>query len=345
MQLVSTVAREIQQIGSLYSTYVVVCDANVYQLHREYLYESLTPLKPAAWLTIPAGEAAKTRAQKACLEDALFTRRIQRDACLIACGGGATSDLVGFCAATYLRGIDYVNIPTTLLAMVDASVGGKTAINTSWGKNSLGAFHPSCLVICDPYFLESLPSAQMRSGFAEVVKYAAVYDRSLFEEIISARGGDKQAIIRRCIAIKSEVVRRDPQDQGMRKWLNFGHTVGHGLELMTQYRLLHGDAVALGMAVEAKYAALFGDLPLSEETYFQSVLRSFSFPWEELQKMDKKILYEVMRRDKKTLQNQPNGVMLQKLGVAHTFNGLYVAPIEREKFFIAYGECINEMEN
>jgi 3-dehydroquinate synthase len=218
-----------------------------------------------AELVIPPGERSKTRARWTALSDALLDRTFGRDSALLLLGGGVVGDLGGFVAATYLRGIPYIQIPTTLLAMLDASVGGKTAVDTPHGKNLIGAFHPPAAVVADPAALATLPEREFRGGLAEAVKHGVVADPAYFEWI--EREADAllrrdtaalEQLVRRSVEIKAEVVSADEREGGRRAILNAGHTVAHALERASAYRLPHGEAVALGLVAEAALAEELG---------------------------------------------------------------------------------------
>ena len=242
--------------------YAVVSDSRVASHHSARLLDQL-PADRTRLFTIPPGEHEKTRARWAELTDALLGWGAGRDTTVIALGGGVIGDLAGFVAATYMRGVPVVQVPTTVLAMVDASVGGKTAIDTTFGKNLVGAFHNPSAVIMDPVLLETLPPADLRSGLAEMIKHGVIADASYFDAIlrelpdIGARGALAPAfssLIAGSVRIKAAVVSEDVRENGRRHTLNFGHTIAHAIERVLEYRILHGEAVAIGMVVEARLA-------------------------------------------------------------------------------------------
>jgi 3-dehydroquinate synthase len=239
----------------------IVTDRNV---GARYGRRVARQLKGSTTYTIPAGERHKNRKTWATLTDRMLADGFGRDTTVVALGGGVVGDLAGFVAATYMRGVPCVLVPTTLLSMVDASIGGKTGVDTRFGKNLVGAFHQPAAVVVDPAVLKTLPSTQFRSGFAEIIKHGVVADESYFATARSfvGRFGLKDMkgleeltpIIERSIAIKSSIVARDAREAGLRKVLNFGHTMGHAVEAASNYKLLHGSAVAIGMVFEAKLA-------------------------------------------------------------------------------------------
>jgi 3-dehydroquinate synthase len=220
-------------------------------------------------ITVPAGEGQKTRDTWARLTDRLLADGFGRDSTIVALGGGVIGDLAGFVAATFMRGIPYVQVPTTLLAMVDASIGGKTGVDTVAGKNLVGAFHQPAAVLADPETLTTLPLAHLRAGLAEVIKHGVIADETYFARIVDGlarvlhrRGAawldTVTPLVIRSIEIKADVVNRDERESGLRKTLNFGHTLGHAIELCGNYEMLHGEAVAAGMVLESDLAERAG---------------------------------------------------------------------------------------
>jgi 3-dehydroquinate synthase len=216
-------------------------------------------------LTFPSGERSKTRESWSRLTDELLRLGFGRDSGIVALGGGVAGDLAGFVAATYMRGVPYLQAPTTLLAMLDASVGGKTGVDTAEGKNLIGAFHPPVAVLADPRALATLPDREYRAGLAEAVKHGLIADREYFEwmeqeagPLVARDPGALQHLVRRSVEIKAEVVSEDERESGRRAILNAGHTVAHALERATEYRVPHGEAVGLGLVAEAALAAGLG---------------------------------------------------------------------------------------
>ena len=227
----------------------VIAGENVFPLYGESALQSLQAagLETDAFV-LPAGEATKCLTWYEKLLHFLAEKRYTRSDCVIALGGGVTGDLSGFTAATYQRGIPYVQVPTTLLAAVDSSVGGKTAIDLPEGKNQVGAFYQPSLVLCDTDTLATLPERELNAGYAEVIKYAVLGDKALFETLQN-RTADLPAVIETCVKCKAEIVEEDEHDLGRRRLLNLGHTFGHAVENRSGYSLLHGEAVAIGMAM------------------------------------------------------------------------------------------------
>jgi 3-dehydroquinate synthase len=244
----------------------VISDESVAALHAETVLGQFADDRTRLF-TIPPGEQEKTRARWGALTDALVEWGAGRDTTVIALGGGVIGDLAGFVAATYMRGLPVVQVPTTLLAMVDASVGGKTAVDTPAGKNLVGAFHDPAAVIIDPELLVTLSGPQFRSGLAEMIKHGVIADRAYFDAMLQAlpelraeggRAGSLAVLIAGSVRIKADVVAEDTREGGLRQILNFGHTIAHAVEKLQHYEMLHGDAVAMGMVAEARIAEAAG---------------------------------------------------------------------------------------
>jgi 3-dehydroquinate synthase len=282
-------------------------------------------LKGAGWrpvlLTIPPGERYKTLRTVNRIYDRLIEERFERNSPLIALGGGVIGDMTGFAAATYLRGVPYIQIPTTLLAQVDSSVGGKTGVDHPMGKNLIGAFHQPRLVWIDVDHLKTLPMRELRAGLAEVVKYGVIADASFFsflEENVSAMLAlDPDvlipAIVRSC-RIKADVVSRDEREGGLRAILNFGHTFAHGIETLTGYRIYrHGEAVAIGMVCAARLSHRMGLCPPDVAERVQSLLSRMGLPTR-FPSLPFTSFVDVLQRDKKVLRGEMRFVLPQRIG-------------------------------
>ena len=268
---------------------LIVSDSQVAPLYAQRVQAALAAARPDAKIALhvfEAGEASKTLANFSGVIDALAALGATRDACIYALGGGVVGDLAGFAAACWMRGIDVVQLPTTLLAMVDSSVGGKTAVDIAQGKNLVGAFHPPCAVIADTAALRTLPPRELRAGFAEVIKYGAIVDAPFLDWLdADADGllaGDDavlaEAIARSC-AHKAAIVERDPFERGERARLNFGHTFGHAIETEQGYGgLNHGEAVAVGMVLAARLSTLLGLADAADGERLRALLARFGLP-------------------------------------------------------------------
>jgi 3-dehydroquinate synthase len=260
-------------------------------------------------LTIPAGESNKTREVWARLTDEMLANGYGRDAAVIALGGGVVGDLAGFVAATFMRGIPIIQVPTTLLAMIDASIGGKTAVDTPAGKNLVGAFHSPTAVLVDPQVLMTLPLRELRAGFAEALKHGVIADEPYLSDVAGRapallstdgqRGDSMFSLIVRSIEIKADIVARDEREVGLRQILNFGHTIGHAVELVSGYSLLHGEAVAIGMALESELAEHIGLAQTGTAATVRSALQAAGLPTALPSGSDGKAVIEAMRSDKK----------------------------------------------
>lgn len=255
-------------ILSQYSQLVVISHPLIKSLYGETLFLALKQLKrPIIELLIPQGENSKSIQQATFCWQQMHAQRVDRQAAVIGLGGGVICDLAGFVASCYMRGVDVFYLPTTLLAMIDAAVGGKTGVNLPQAKNAIGTFHHPKHIFIDPTCLLTLPEREFNSGLAEIIKYGMIHDPSLFEKLeqrmeeLNCRQGDfLEEIIRHCIALKSGIVAQDEKDQtGSRAALNYGHTFGHALETVTGYRrYLHGEAVAIGMSCAAHLSVQLG---------------------------------------------------------------------------------------
>ncbi len=266
--------------------YAVISDSHVAKLYGARLVARLHEGKlPAELFEFPAGEWNKTRETWAALSDRMLGAELGRDCAVVACGGGVVGDVAGFVAATYLRGVPYVQLPTTLLAMIDSSIGGKTGVDVPRGKNLLGAFHQPRLVVADLEVLDSLPPAQLAAGMAEAVKHGVIADALYFEFLEAAASAllarDAAALERavtRSIEIKAEVVSADEREAGRRAILNFGHTVGHAVEAAAKFAVLHGEAVAIGMACEAQLAETLAIATPGTAARVRGLLERFGLP-------------------------------------------------------------------
>lgn len=280
-------------------------------------------------LSFAAGEAHKTRATKERLEDAMLEARIERSACLVAVGGGVTLDLGGFVAATFQRGIAHVLVATSLLAQVDAAIGGKTGVDTPHGKNLIGAFHHPRAVLLDHGALASLPEAELANGLAEMVKHAALADAAHFADLerwAGAQGPPPTALVARSVAIKAAIVDEDARDEGRRNALNFGHTVGHAIEAATQHRVPHGRAVAIGMRVEARAAREAGWLPREDELRLEGLLHHLGLPLEPPCTFDEARPFLIS--DKKTSGGAIHCAIPETIGEVRSHDGRWTRPVD-----------------
>jgi 3-dehydroquinate synthase len=302
----------------------IVTDTNVGRRFAKPVFESLVKAGFSPSLVIvPAGETAKSlKTVQACYHQ-LATHRLERQSFIVALGGGVVGDLAGFVAATYLRGIAFVQVPTTLLAQVDSSVGGKVGVNLKSGKNLVGAFHQPRLVLCDLDTLNTLPVREFRAGLAEVIKYGIIYDAPLFarleldlSRLLRREPKTLAAVIARCCEIKAEVVGQDETEGGLRAILNFGHTIGHALEAISHYgKYLHGEAIAIGQVAAAKISASALGLPAREVERINRLLHRTGLPTTvKLNAAQRRKFFEAMRHDKKVSGGEIKFVLARKIG-------------------------------
>ncbi len=274
-------------------------------------------------LLVPDGDRTKNLRQAAKLYDALLEFGADRSTAVVALGGGVVGDLAGYVAATYLRGVPFVQVPTTLLAMTDASVGGKVGVNLKQGKNLVGAFYQPRLVWMDIATLESLPARQRRAGLAEMIKHAAIWEAGLFErferdaeKVLALEPTLTAELLERSCAIKAEVVSRDEREAGVRTLLNFGHTLAHAIESLGAYRgLLHGEAVAVGMAFAARRSEALGHAATGSAERLAELLRSAGLPVG-VPKHPRRAYLDAMRVDKKRTESRIRFVVLREIGRA-----------------------------
>ena len=282
---------------------IVVSDENVAQLHADSLRAGLEAAGFAPqMITIPSGEAYKTLDSIQKLWDGFLSHGLDRKSTVIALGGGVIGDLTGFAAATYMRGINWVCVPTTLLSMVDASLGGKTGFDLPKGKNLIGSFHSPRLVLADPDLLKTLPPAEFIAGLAEVVKHGIIADPELF--MMCTRGldsikNDIDHIVKRAMAVKIKIIEDDPYEKGFRAALNLGHTVGHAVELVSGFRLRHGEAIAIGMVTEARLAERLGLAASALSDRISAALTALELPVSIPSGLPREQIIQSMRVDKK----------------------------------------------
>lgn len=292
----------------------VISDDHVWPLYGDTVISSLTKAGLASChYVFPAGEASKNGNTYLSIVNFLADNHILRSDLLIALGGGVVGDITGFAAATYLRGISYIQIPTSLLAMVDSSVGGKTAIDLPAGKNLVGAFYQPSLVLCDLDTLNTLPPDIFADGCAEVIKYGVLYDSDLFSHLFEhGLDFDRERVISRCVELKRDVVAQDEFDRGARQKLNLGHTIGHGVEALSNFSVSHGKAVAIGMSIVAKAAAENHICCNQVFTDIQTILRKFTLPCET--KVSAKELFTAALSDKKRSGGIVNLIVPKEIG-------------------------------
>ncbi len=300
----------------------VITDRRVGQLYGQEVVEALTRGGyQAHLLTIPQGEQAKSWAVVQRLARDLLAQGAHRGTALVALGGGVVGDTTGFLASIFMRGVPLIQVPTTLLAMVDAGIGGKTAINLPEGKNLLGTFHQPRLGVIDPEFLDTLPPKDRLNGLAEVIKAGFIQDRELLEHLgrqglgLFNQAGELLEVICRAAGIKAAIVSADAREQDLRRLLNFGHTLGHGLEAASGFKLPHGRAVALGMLMALRLSERLTGLPPEESRWGQDLITSFRYH-RRIPRLDQETILAALARDKKRLEGGLVFVLLKRLGEA-----------------------------
>jgi 3-dehydroquinate synthase len=300
-------------------TCAIISDSNVAPLFGDRVSRSLTSagFQPTL-ITIPAGEESKTLKQVGALCDQMIAAGLDRQSFVIGLGGGVIGDISGFVAAIFLRGIPHVQIPTTFLAMVDSSIGGKTGVNTRDGKNLIGAFHHPALVIDDVDVLKTLPHREFNQGFAEIIKHAVIADAEMFTTLNNVDLENLAPLIRHNIELKSKIVAKDEHDRtGERALLNFGHTVGHAVERAGDYRkFLHGEAISLGLIAACDVSVKKAGLARDQRDAVANLLRQFDLPTQLPKDFPREKIFEALRFDKKFESGKIRFVITSGIGSA-----------------------------
>ena len=313
---------------------VVITDDRVGPIYSDEVLRSLRAADiDATQITIPAGENSKSLAVAESVLDEMSRSGLDRGSFVVALGGGVIGDLAGFVASIYFRGIPYLQIPTTVLAQVDSSIGGKTGVNLASGKNLVGTFHQPRAVLVDVGTLETLPEREFNEGFAEIIKHAIIRDADLFQTLTSfKRGEDLTAIIQRNIEIKADIVSRDEfETLGIRALLNFGHTIGHGIENAAGYgNLLHGEAISLGVLAASRLSVVQAGMPVADLEAIESLLNRFKLPVYLPEEISTESILSAMMRDKKFSAGQIRFVLSSGIGSAFLSSSIGIEDIRRE---------------
>jgi 3-dehydroquinate synthase len=336
----------IEQVGKRVRKYLpgntcaIISDSNVAPLFADRVKESLASagFRPTL-ITIPAGEKSKTLEQTGAICDQMVAAGLDRQSFVVGLGGGVIGDISGFVAAIYHRGVPHVQVPTTLLAMVDSSIGGKTGVNTRDGKNLIGAIHHPLLVIDDLDVLKTLPPREFNQGFAEIIKHAIIADAKMFQMLQRWKTGQApalQRLIKRNIRIKSRIVAKDERDRtGERALLNFGHTVGHAIERAGEYRkFLHGEALSLGIIAACAISVKRAGLPPKQRDAIVDLLQRFDLPTRLPKNLPREKIFDALKFDKKFQGGKVRFVVTPRIGVAHLTNDVKMEDI---------GEAVNEL--
>ena len=324
--------------------YIIITDDNVARLHGNNFLSVLKNVGLNVDLVaFPEGESSKNIGTVLALTDKLLALGADRGDCLIALGGGVVGDMVGFIASLYMRGVPYLQIPTTLVAQVDSAIGGKTAIDLPAGKNLLGTFHQPAAVFADLNFLDTLPAKEFENGLAEIIKYGIIDDEKMFtllEENMTAINAKDSAlllkIVENCCRIKKAIVEIDERERGLRRILNYGHTLGHAFEAASGYKMTHGEGVALGMIADARLSVKRKYLPESEAKRIEGLIRLANLPVRIPKTLPTQELITRLQMDKKKRGDTIHFVLLKKIGLPFIDGGV-------EKNTI--GEVIEEMKH
>jgi 3-dehydroquinate synthase len=323
--------------------YAIITDDCVNKLHGQKFLSSLKDIGlNVDLLAFPAGEASKNINTVMDISGKLLNLGVDRGTCLIAFGGGVVGDLVGFIASVFMRSVLYLQIPTTLVAQVDSSIGGKTAIDLPVGKNLLGTFYQPAAVFTDLSFLETLPQKEFNNGLAEIIKYGIIEDEKMFHTLEDNMESVKQKdaalllkLVENCCRIKKSIVEIDEREQGLRRILNFGHTLGHALEAVSRYKITHGEGVAMGMIAAALLSEKAGYLAADETKRIRDLISSSGLPVRIPNSLTTDSIISQLRMDKKKKDDSVHFVLLKKIGMPFVNGGI-------EQKFI--GEVIEEMK-
>lgn len=332
------------------SRYAIITDNELRRIYGERLLKRFHEAGLEAHLIdFPAGEESKNIYMVSRLASELLKRGFDRRSAIVALGGGVVGDVAGFTAAIFMRGIPYVQVPTTLTAQVDSSIGGKTGVDTAEGKNLLGAFHQPRRVYIDPALLRTLPRREFISGLAEVVKYGVICDRELFEylernaeKIMSLDEEALVHIIERSCEIKKAIVEEDPFEENKRAILNYGHTPGHALERLSGYKVLHGEAVSVGMRISGWVAVRMGFWNIEDWERQNRLLKKFGLPLRMEFNVDE--IIEAMHYDKKAEGGAIMFVLPKRIGEMASINGRYKIPVPEDKLRVFLREIAEKAE-
>lgn len=309
----------------------IVSNPTVYPLYGKVISDSLKKNGfDVIVLTVPDGEEYKDLLWLEYIYNRLLSAKLDRKSALIALGGGVIGDITGFAASTYMRGISYIQVPTTLLAQVDSSVGGKTGVNHRLGKNMIGTFWQPRLVWIDVVTLKTLPERELLAGLSEVIKYGVIWDRQLFDfletkkkKILFLDNKPLMHIIKRSCEIKAGIVSKDERESGLRSILNYGHTIGHAIETATEYtRYLHGEAIAIGMCLEAELSSKLKFIDSAELNNIKSLIESYGLPSKIPEDINKQIVLSSMELDKKAVAGELKFILPERIGRVKIHKGI-----------------------
>lgn len=331
------ITENIHDLNLAYS-YAVVTDSNVEKLYAEkFIGELKKIIKNVHLISFPAGESSKSKEMKSHIEDLMFELKLGRDSAVIALGGGVVGDLAGFVASTYMRGLPYIQIPTTLVACVDSSIGGKTGIDTKYGKNLIGAFHQPRAVFIDTTTLKTLKRKEVSEGLAEVIKYGVIRDGEFFQYLhknIKDSYTFKEEVLNHIIKtgciIKADVVEKDEKESNLRKILNFGHTVGHAIEQLSEYKISHGEAISIGMVIESEIALSVTGWDKQDHNDLKKLINKTDLPLELPDNMESENIIEIMKKDKKVRKGTIEMSLPDSIGKMYNDSGQYGIKVEED---------------
>jgi 3-dehydroquinate synthase len=317
------------------SSLVIITDDVVASLHAEKVRNQLSRIAKTSVIVFPHGEKSKTLDTSSKIASKMSALGLDRRSLAVALGGGVVGDMVGFISSIFKRGIAYVQAPTTLLAQVDSSIGGKTGVDTDWGKNQLGSFYQPRAILVDPSMLDSLPHSEVINGLGEMVKSGIILDRDLFssiEKLGSFEIKNLKPLITRTCRIKAQVVEKDEREDNLRSILNYGHTVGHAIEASTNFKLGHGKCVVLGMIAEGWIAWKLGLFDRSDLERQNDLLRKITNSFDVNPRFDSGKILKFARLDKKSSRTSINMVLPQAIGKMHKKDGSYLHSVSKNLF-------------
>ena len=335
--IVSNIGCEVKKVY-INKKIAVITDENVFSLYAEKVKSSLEDAQyNFRFIIVKPGEKSKSMETLKSVYEQLIDFNLTRSDLIVALGGGVVGDLTGFAASTYLRGVDYMQVPTTLLAQVDSSIGGKTAVNIEQGKNLIGSFYQPKMVLIDPDVLETLPDKFIKDGLGEVIKYACIKDSEFFQFLEGINMKDKlfenmEHIISVCLNIKKEIVEKDEFDRGERMLLNFGHTFGHAVEKCTGYKYSHGEAVSVGMYHITEKSEALNITKRGSKERIKNLLLNFNIEYNlsDLSNLNMDMIKNTILLDKKNISGNMNLILLREIGDAF----IESVPVKNiEKFF------------
>lgn len=336
-EIVKIEFNQLESLQLLPKKIAVITDHTVEKLYGDRLVANLqAQRKEVCVFSFPPGEQHKNRTTKENIENSMMQNGCGRDCLVIGFGGGVVTDLAGFIAATYCRGVPLVLIPTTLTAMVDASIGGKTGVNSPFGKNLIGSFYLPQQTLVDLSFLSTLPLQELKNGIIEMLKHGLIADKRYFNflvehavSIIELQQHALTSAVTRAIEIKQRIVKQDPHEKGKRRLLNFGHTVGHAIEQHLKYAISHGEAVTLGILAESQLSTSLGLLSKKNNEQIREALKQFQFTFKLNHKLEPAALISAMGLDKKGLEGNPRFVLLETIGKAKKCDGHYCEAVDK----------------